>query len=424
MRTSRVSQDAALSAVVPRLESNATSESLGTKDASRKPTRRIRSRNLTDDHTAASSSEGLRKRKRSQLGPSPRRVSSNKSTTQLVDASVKSRIDRANDIPGGYSSKTTSLDSQTLASSAAHKVNIIEGEVTIHPPRNWHDVYDTVKAMRSEIIAPVDTMGCERLAQRHLTPKEQRFQTLVALMLSSQTRDTVTAAVMVNLQEGLPSPGLVLGSILTVSEERLNKLLFPVGFHNNKTKFLKRMATILETKYAGDIPDTVEGLMALPGVGPKMAYLCMTAAWGRIEGIGVDVHVHRITNLWGWQRPPSNNPEATRKSLQAWLPKELWGEINALLVGFGQTICTPVGRKCGECEIGKKALCPGMVRSSKGRKKAVILAEGTGSPAKVSNLARDDANKEEMLPKHEDLKDLSVVASMPRRSRRKVSQNC
>jgi endonuclease-3 len=99
----------------------------------------------------------------------------------------------------------------------------------------------------------------------------------------------------------------------------------------------------------------------IQGVGPKMAYLCMSAAWGRTEGIGVDVHVHRITNLWGWHK--TKNPEETRLALQAWLPKELWHEINWLLVGFGQKTCLPVGRKCGECELGLNGLCRAAERS-------------------------------------------------------------
>lgn len=101
--------------------------------------------------------------------------------------------------------------------------------------------------------------------------------------------------------------------------------------------------------------------MSLPGVGPKMAYLCLSAAWGRTEGIGVDVHVHRITNMWGWHK--TKNPEETRLALQAWLPKELWHEINWLIVGLGQTICLPVGRKCGDCELGLRGLCKAAERS-------------------------------------------------------------
>lgn len=87
-----------------------------------------------------------------------------------------------------------------------------------------------------------------------------------------------------------------------------------------------------------------------------MAYLCMSAAWGRDEGIGVDVHVHRITNLWGWH--VTKTPEETRATLEAWLPREKWHKINHLLVGFGQTVCLPVGRKCWECDLAKEGLCP------------------------------------------------------------------
>lgn len=86
-----------------------------------------------------------------------------------------------------------------------------------------------------------------------------------------------------------------------------------------------------------------------------MAYLCMSVAWDRTEGIGVDVHVHRITNLWGWNK--TKNPEETRLALQSWLPHDKWREINWLLVGLGQAICLPVGRRCGDCDLGLQGLC-------------------------------------------------------------------
>ena len=193
------------------------------------------------------------------------------------------------------------------------------------------------------------------------------YQTLTALMLSSQTKDTTNAIAMARLQKELPAYkegapiGLNLENILAVDPKLLNELIWVVGFHNNKTKYIKAAAEILRDQFDGDIPDTIEGLMSLPGVGPKMAYLCMSGAWGRIEGIGVDVHVHRITNLWGWHK--TKGPEETRLALQAWLPKELWHEINWLLVGFGQTVCLPVGRKCGECDLGLSGLCKAAERS-------------------------------------------------------------
>ena len=175
-------------------------------------------------------------------------------------------------------------------------------------------------------------------------------------MLSSQTKDTTNAIAMRRLQTELPPPGLTLETILDVDPMRLNELIYVVGFHNNKTRYIKATALILRDNFAGDIPDTIEGLMSLPGVGPKMAYLCLSAAWGRTEGIGVDVHVHRITNLWGWHK--TKTPEETRLALQAWLPRDKWHEINHLLVGFGQTICLPVGRDCNVCTLSAKVLCP------------------------------------------------------------------
>ena len=229
--------------------------------------------------------------------------------------------------------------------------------------------------------------------------KDKRFQTLIALMLSSQTKDTTNAIAMRRLQTELPSPGLTLENILNVDPVKLNDMIYVVGFHNNKTRYIKAAAPILRDEHAGDIPDTIEGLMALPGVGPKMAYLCLSAAWGRTEGIGVDVHVHRITNLWGWHK--TKNPEETRASLEAWLPKERWHEINHLLVGFGQTICLPVGRRCGECTLSEKGLCPSAVvdrKTTVKRVKREVLAKGEGS-----ETAGEITTGESMLIKEEDV---------------------
>jgi endonuclease-3 len=103
--------------------------------------------------------------------------------------------------------------------------------------------------------------------------------------------------------------------------------------------------------------------------------------WGRVEGIGVDVHVHRITNLWGWQgRPGTKTPEETRLALQAWLPRDKWKEINWLLVGFGQSVCLPVGPKCGDCELGLRGLCKAADRKKvnegiRRRQRSVLVKE-------------------------------------------------
>ena len=196
-------------------------------------------------------------------------------------------------------------------------------------------------------------------------------------MLSSQTKDQVTAAAITRLKQELPD-GLTLSSLLAVTPREIDEMICKVGFHNRKSMYIKQTAEILRDRYSSDIPDTVEGLLGLPGVGPKMAYLCLSAAWNKVEGIGVDVHVmtaigkdvakavkvHRITNLLGWNKTAT--PEATRHMLEQWLPKDKWKSINPLLVGFGQMICRPSGRKCQDCALSTLRLCPGTtVRSDR-----------------------------------------------------------
>ncbi|KAI9892042.1 MAG: DNA N-glycosylase and apurinic/apyrimidinic (AP) lyase [Vezdaea aestivalis] len=240
-------------------------------------------------------------------------------------------------------------------------------------PPGWEAMYQTLIEMRATTLAPVDTMGCETLALPAIPAIQQRFQTLIALMLSSQTKDTINAVAMRRLQTELPQPGgLCLENILEAQESRINELIWQVGFHNRKAGYIKQAAEVLRDRWKGDIPDSIEGLMSLPGVGPKMAYLCLSAAWGRTEGIGVDVHVHRITNMWGWV-DHTKGPEETRVELESWLPKEKWHEINKLLVGLGQTVCLPIGKKCGECRLGEEGHCK--AGKWKGKKRGVVKKE-------------------------------------------------
>lgn len=153
-------------------------------------------------------------------------------------------------------------------------------------------------------------------------------------------------------------------------------------------RYIKKTAEILRDEWNGDIPDTIQGLTSLPGVGPKMAYLCMSVAWNRTEGIGVDVHVHRITNMWGWNK--TKNPEETRLALQSWLPHDRWREINSLLVGLGQSVCLPVGRRCGDCDLGLQGLC-----KAAERKKVLVGRKIKGESVKEETLIKIEKKEEE-----------------------------
>src|SRR5690606_15082494 len=154
----------------------------------------------------------------------------------------------------------------------------------------WKVILENIRRMRSGEDAPVDTMGCERCVDDKATPKEKRFQILVSLLLSSQTKDEVTYAASTRLRE----LGLTPENISQTDEDKLRDTIYPVGFYKNKAKYLKQMSKILVEQYNGDIPRSVEDLCKLPGIGPKMAYLAMNCAWMQAVGIGVDTHVHRI----------------------------------------------------------------------------------------------------------------------------------
>ncbi|KAF8835780.1 DNA glycosylase [Paxillus ammoniavirescens] len=227
-----------------------------------------------------------------------------------------------------------------------------------HPaPTKWKEAYDAIKEMRSGIVAPVDTMGCDQAQLKEQDPKNQRFATLVSLMLSSQTKDEVTDAAIGKLRSALGG-SLSVEGVLAADDATISEAIAKVGFWRRKTQYIKQTARRLQDDFESDVPKTVDELCSLPGVGPKMAFLALQVAWKLNLGIGVDVHVHRITNRLGWHERPTKNPEQTRLNLQSWLPKDLHGEINHMLVGFGQKICLPVGPKCSECTLSSAGLCP------------------------------------------------------------------
>lgn len=224
-------------------------------------------------------------------------------------------------------------------------------------PANWRTIIDGIRCMRADRDAPVDHMGTHQLADEAADTPTQRFHLLVAAMISSQTRDLVTAAAMGRLHAlsgGLNIHGLC-NKELTV--DNLAEILKPVGFYRQKAKYLKVIAEKLAAPpYNGCIPDTLDELLKLPGVGPKVALLVLWVAFGKgEEGLIVDTNVRRVCCRLGWA-PTGSNPEQTRAALEKWLPKSLWPEISFLFVGFGQQVCKPVNPQCITCKV--KDMCP------------------------------------------------------------------
>lgn len=173
---------------------------------------------------------------------------------------------------------------------------------------------------------------------------EDPFQVLVSCLLSLRTRDETTEAASARLF----SLGDTPEAILKLTARRIEAAIYPVSFYRNKTRQLLAICRELLEKHLGKVPDSIETLLTLPGVGRKTANLVVTVAYRR-PGICVDTHVHRISNRLGYIR--TKTPDESEMALRKKLPEEYWIELNDLLVPYGQFICTPISPFCSRCKI-------------------------------------------------------------------------
>jgi exodeoxyribonuclease-3 len=174
------------------------------------------------------------------------------------------------------------------------------------------------------------------------------FKVLVATILSARTKDETTAKASAGLFRKVPD----LESLTSLDEATIAKLIYPVGFYKNKAKYLKELSAAME-QFGGRIPEDVESLIKLPGVGRKTANLVVAVAFNK-PAICVDTHVHRIMNIWGYVE--TKTPLETEMALRRKLPAEYWIRINSILVAFGQGTCKPVRPHCDRCIIASQ--CP------------------------------------------------------------------
>ncbi|NLB68908.1 MAG: endonuclease III [Lentisphaerae bacterium] len=173
------------------------------------------------------------------------------------------------------------------------------------------------------------------------------FKILVATILSARTRDETTSRV---ISEKLFPAVKKYEDLRDLSVEEIEQLIYPVGFYRQKAAALKKLPDVIDDRFSGKIPDTVEELCELPGVGRKTANLVVAVAFDK-PAICVDVHVHRINNRLGLIS--TKNPESTEMALREILPLKYWKTWNACFVSFGQRKCTPLRPKCSGCIIGE-----------------------------------------------------------------------
>ena len=197
-------------------------------------------------------------------------------------------------------------------------------------------VYRGLRRAYAEVRAPVIDLVA---AQTH-----DPFRVLVGTILSARTKDQTTAMACERLFRRVRTPA----ELRQMSQAELERLIFPVGFYRTKAKHLKQLPDALEATFGGRVPDTVEALCTLPGVGRKTANLVVVLGFDK-PGICVDVHVHRICNRLGLIR--TRDPLETEMTLRKILPLRYWKTWNSYLVSFGQTQCRPVRPHCGTCPI-------------------------------------------------------------------------
>jgi endonuclease-3 len=202
------------------------------------------------------------------------------------------------------------------------------------------DIDQAVDRIR-EAVRPFPKAAMFELRERGFgTP----FQQLVACMLSIRTLDEVSLPAALKLFERAPSPA----EVAAMPVEEIDAIIRTCSFHESKSAQIREIAQAASQRFGGDLPCDFDVLTSFRGVGPKCANLALGVACGE-GGIAVDVHVHRVTNRWGYVAAPT--PELTMAQLEAVLPKKYWIEINALLVPFGKHICTGRAPKCSICPV-------------------------------------------------------------------------
>jgi endonuclease-3 len=194
----------------------------------------------------------------------------------------------------------------------------------------------------------------------HPTPAAARknapFRVLVSCLISLRTKDEVTGPATERLFKLADTPDGMAG----LDPGLIAKAIYPAGFYNQKGLTIRDVSRRIVEDYGGRVPDTVEELVKLKGVGRKTANLVVTVGHGK-PGVCVDTHVHRVVNRWGYVR--TRTPDRTETALREKLPRRYWIPLNSLLVVFGRNRCQPVSPLCSDCPVAGSCPRVGVVRS-------------------------------------------------------------
>lgn len=197
-----------------------------------------------------------------------------------------------------------------------------------------------------ELLKVTKSMPMPVVTEIKLVTNRDAYKILISTMLSLRTKDSTTRDASMRLFEKAGNPK----DMLKLSEEEIAKLIYPVGFYRVKAKNILEVSKTIIDDYNGKVPDEIDELLKLRGVGRKVANLVITEAFDKY-GICVDTHVHRISNRFGYVS--TKKPEQTEFALRKKLPKKYWRVYNDTLVIYGQNLCKPINPLCNQCSVSK-----------------------------------------------------------------------
>jgi len=207
---------------------------------------------------------------------------------------------------------------------------------------NARDIHKLIPILKKQ-VRRLDVPWLESMVNQDQKNRDP-FKVLISCILSLRTQDKTTGEASERLFTLAPD----VKSLSMLPVKKIEKLIYPVGFYKIKAERIKELCKAIISEYDSKVPDDLDKLLTLKGVGRKTANLVLTLGYKK-PGICVDTHVHRITNRWGYVE--TKNPEQTEFALRKKLPPKYWIEINGLLVAFGQNICKPISPFCSKCDI-------------------------------------------------------------------------
>ena len=209
-----------------------------------------------------------------------------------------------------------------------------------------------VLAAMGRAIAGGKAPSVSEIARRDRDP----FRILISTLLSLRTKDDVTDAAAARLFAIAPTAR----RLARLDLRRIEKAIYPVGFYRTKARTIRDIARRIDGEFGGEVPGTMEALLALKGVGRKTAALVVSLGFD-IPAVCVDTHVHRIANRMGWVR--TRAPHDTEMALMALFPRAVWIDVNETLVSYGQQVCTPLSPRCSTCAVAEWCARVGVAKS-------------------------------------------------------------